>query len=48
MEKWVQLLVACVSLLRILMELPEAFFRWRERIRKQKKEKKRRKKRDLV
>ncbi|EGK10186.1 hypothetical protein ACFQ49_16085 [Kroppenstedtia eburnea] len=35
MEKWVQLLVAVVSLVRVLLELPETLFKWKKRHRKQ-------------
>ncbi|WP_281258738.1 hypothetical protein [Melghirimyces profundicolus] len=41
MEKWVQLLVATVSLLRLLMELPELIFKWKSRSRKKERGKKR-------
>ncbi|PTM56935.1 hypothetical protein [Desmospora activa] len=30
MEKWVQLMVAIVSLLRVLLELPQSLGRWKE------------------
>ncbi|MDR6225338.1 hypothetical protein [Desmospora profundinema] len=35
MEKWVQLLVAIVSLFRVLLEFPETLHRWKDRIKKQ-------------
>ncbi|QKG83031.1 hypothetical protein GXN76_00150 [Kroppenstedtia pulmonis] len=31
MEKWVQLLTATVSLLRLLMDLPDLLIKWRKR-----------------
>ncbi|GGA46792.1 hypothetical protein GCM10007416_19950 [Kroppenstedtia guangzhouensis] len=34
MEKWVQLLVAVVSLVRVLLELPETLFKWKKQHRK--------------
>ncbi|SDX26907.1 hypothetical protein SAMN05444487_11323 [Marininema mesophilum] len=44
MEKWVQVIVAVASLLRLLMELPDAFFRWKKRMGGTRKERRRRKK----
>ncbi|WP_169713801.1 hypothetical protein [Paludifilum halophilum] len=34
MEKWIQLLAAVASLLRLIMELPETIIKWKKRIRK--------------
>ncbi|SFS37905.1 hypothetical protein [Marininema halotolerans] len=44
MEKWVQMIVAVASLLRLLMELPDVLMRWKKQLGQRKRSGRRKKK----